>query len=187
MESKTGAFGLANAFKDFIINNLKTAEVMYPVVDGERFEVRCNKFKHVGESTVWYDLYNSADGGIKRLAHTKTVSVPDLDRFKRYWVTGLIHNLDSQVADYVTGKCYDKYQWVLDIHDAYLINPEAAEDVRRWYAEALEGIYERRNQILGDYFKSIGITAKATEQWQAVKAMVVPLEEPLKVREIALK
>ena len=88
------------------------------------------------------------------------------------------HNLDSQVMDKVARKTYVKYNFCIDIHDAAVISPIAAADVRRWYAEEITKIYQNREVILQDYFKSIGITAASQEAWEAVKASVVPLEDP---------
>lgn len=80
----------------------------------------------------------------------------------------------------------DKYNWGIDIHDAFLVSPEAAADVRAWYAEELQGIFNRRQAILTNYFTSIGITGEAQAAWSRLKDLVTPLDS-LTVNPLALK
>lgn len=185
-ELATGALGLANAFKEFIINNVKPQAEMTVKIWNETFTIECNRFKQVGERTTSYDLYDSVSGKIKRIHHTTTKSEPDLEQFRRYFVTLLIHNLDSQTADTVIGKTIENFLWGMDLHDAFIVNPEAASDVRQWYADMLTKIYENRSQILADYFLSIGIGAEAQGQWNKIKEMVQPIES-FKANLMALK
>ena len=70
----------------------------------------------------------------------------------------------------------DKYGYCIDIHDAFIVSPVAAADVRKWYAEYIDYIYDNRNSILENYFKSIGIGASAMDEWEALKAKIVPVE-----------
>ena len=176
-ELASGALGLANQFKEFIISNVKPKEQMTVKINGEEFTIECNRFRNVGEKTARYDIYDSITKSIRRVAHTTTRRVADLDQFRRYFVTLLIHNLDSQVADKVMQKVMEKYGWGKDIHDAFIVNPESAEDVRRWYSEELTAIYNNRQTILSEYFQSIGIGGEAQTQWSRVKAMVQPIKE----------
>lgn len=185
-ELATGALGVANQFKEFIINNVKPSEKMTVRIHKEEFEIECNRFRNIGEETTQYDIFDTKDAAIKRITHTNTTKVPDLDQFRRYFVTLLIHNLDSQVADTVIGKIMAKYEWGIDIHDAFVINPEAAEDTRTWYAQELTKIYDNRKEILVNYFTSIGIGAEAQGQWATLKTMIQPTEE-FKVSPMALK
>ena len=80
----------------------------------------------------------------------------------------------------------EKYGWGIDIHDAFLVSPEAANDVRTWYAEALTEIYNNRETILSNYFVSIGIGAESQGDWERVKRMVKPLQS-FQCRKMALK
>ncbi|AGM47103.1 hypothetical protein AD45P4_00240 [Alteromonas phage vB_AmaP_AD45-P4] len=96
-------------------------------------------------------------------------------------------NLDSQVADTVIGKVYNKYGWGIPIHDAFIISPAAAADARKWYAEELTKIYEDRQLILNNYFKSIGITSAAQQQWKDLVSKIHPLEGDINVNHMALK
>lgn len=81
----------------------------------------------------------------------------------------------------------DKYNWGIDIHDAFIVNPEAAYDVRKWYAEELNNIHANRKEILFNYFKSIGITQESQVQWERVLSKVVPFEGTLNCSHMALK
>ena len=186
-ELASGPLGLADQFKEFIINNCTPTAVMQLHVFDEQFTVECNRYRNVGEQTLRYDIYDTETRSIRRIHHTTTKRVPDLQQFRRYFVTGLIHNLDSQVANEVIGKVVAKYGWGMDIHDAFIVNPEAAEDTRLWYAEALESIHANRATILTNYFRSIGIGAEAQGQWNKIKSMVVEHNEPFKCNPMALK
>ena len=184
-EENNGAFGLANMFKDFIIKHVKTKEVMNVVIGDDSFEITCNKWKKLGDHREWY-VFPTATGE-KMVPHYATKLLPDLEAFKRYFVTLLIHNLDSQVANAVAAKVYDKYQWIIPIHDAFIVPPQAAEDVRYWYAEEITKIYRNRKSILADYFTSIGIDGSAQADWEAIIAKVVPVAEDFTCSKYVLK
>lgn len=185
-ELSNGALGLANQFKEFIINYVKPTETMTVVIDGQEFRIECNRFRNIGEETKAFDIFDTETNTIRRIHHTSTKAVPDLEQFRRYFVTLLIHHLDSKVADIVIDKCMDKYGWGIDIHDAFVVNPEAAEDVRAWYCEELTKIYNNRTQILADYFESIGIGPEARTAWEEVRARVQPVTD-FKAQPMALK
>lgn len=186
-ELKNGAMGMADRMKEFIISNCNMRPEMRVHVGKDKFTIKCNRYKRVGELTMAYDLFDTESGAVRRVHHTKTKAVPDLDRFALYTVTLLIHGLDSQIADYVAGKVADKYNWVLDIHDAFIISPIAAADCRKWYAEAMTTLFVQRKAILANYFRSIGIPASALPQWEALVASAVPLEEGWHCRPHVLK
>ena len=176
-ELQTGAYGVANDFKEFIIRNVKPTENMTPCVYEDTFEVKCNRYRNVGEYVVPYDIFDSQSKLIKRIKHVHTSKVADLEQFRKYWVTGLVHSLDSQVLNYVMEKVMEKYGWGIDIHDAILVSPEAAEDVRNWYAEELQVIYDNRKAILTNFFNSIGIrSSEAMNEWDKLMSKVVPVE-----------
>ena len=186
-EMADGPFGLANLLKEFIINNSSPKTEMRVQIGEEKFDISCNRYRNVGEKTKAYKAWDSIDRKYNIVLHTDTKKVPDLKQFKRYFMTLLVHNLDSQVADEVIGKVMDKYGWGIPIHDAFLVSPAAAADVRKWYAEELTKIYENREEILRNYFKSIGITGAAIEQWETLKSKIVPLEGEFKASPMALK
>lgn len=84
-------------------------------------------------------------------------------------------------------KVKEKHGWTIPIHDAFLISPAAAADTRKWYAEELQTIFANRKQILAGYFKSIGITSAAKEQWDKLMERVDKFEGDLVVNPMALK
>lgn len=86
----SGAIGLADTFKNFVINNCNPKPEMDVVIFGEEFTIKCNHYKRVGDVHAQYDLYDSSTQRIRRVTHTKTRMVPDLERFKRYFQTLLI-------------------------------------------------------------------------------------------------
>lgn len=176
-ELQHGAFGVANDLKDFIINNCQPQENMTVTIGDEVFDITCNHYKNVGERMQTYELYNSSTDTYETIQHMKTVKQADLVSFRRYFMTLLIHNLDSQVANYVTEQVMNKYGWCLDIHDAWIVSPQAALDVRQWYAEKLQWVYDNRKDILINYFRSIGITAKAKTEWDKLMDKVVPVTD----------
>ena len=186
-ELSNGAFGLANQFKEFLINNVKPQATMQVQIHNEFIDIECNRHKHIGEETIAYDIYDSITDSIRTINHTTTKSVPDLEQFRRFFVTLLVHNIDSQAANYVAEKCYDKYGFVIDIHDAFIVSPMAAHDVRQWYKEKLLDVYTNRETILANFFKSIGIGAEAQMQWNTIKSMIQPITEPFNPTDMALK
>ena len=186
-ELRNGALGLANDLKDFIITYVKPSEAMDVHIGDDNFTIFCNRFKRIGETTCKYDIYDTQTKRIRRIHHTKTKTVADLDQFRRYFVTLLIHNLDGQVASHVAGKVMEKYDWCIDIHDAFIVSPEAAVDVRKWYSEAINNIYNNRKSILQNYFRSIGIGAEAMQAWRELQSKVVSVDEPFQCSPMVLK
>jgi hypothetical protein len=186
-EMADGPFGVANLLKEFIINNCNPQTTMKVQIANEQFDVTCNRFRNVGKKAKAYKIWDTLDQKYNIVIHTDTEKVPDLVQFRRYFITLLIHNLDSQVADSVIGQVMAKYGWGISIHDAFIVSPAAAADTRKWYAEELEGIQKNRKQILENYFKSIGITAASADQWNTLQAKVVPFEGEFKANAMALK
>lgn len=180
-EMKEGAFGLANLFKEFIINNCNPKAVMEVEIWNDKFEISCNRFRNVGEKTRAYKIWDSIDKQYKVVLHTDTKKVPDLEQFKRYFVTLLVHNIDSQIMDKLVGKVMDKYGWAVPIHDAIICSPAAAADVRTWYGESLQDLHANRKEVLTKFFKSIGITAAAKEQWDTLRNKVEEMEGDLEI------
>lgn len=186
-ELSTGALGLANAFKDFLITNVKPQPTMQVRIADEVFTIECNRYRNVGEETKLYNIYDTESASIRTIHHTTTKKVPDLDQFRRYFMTLLIHNLDSQAGDSVMTKVMAKYGWGIDIHDAFIVNPEAAEDVRDWYSAELTNIHANRKTILANYFQSIGIGPEAQSKWNKVQDMVHQYTADFVCQRMALK
>lgn len=185
-ELSEGSLGVANLFKEFIVNNVKPQATMLVKIADQEFTIECNRFRNVGEKTTTYEIYDSITDSVRRIHHTDTVKVPDLEQFRRFHVTLLIHSLDGLVADRVVKATIERYGFCLDIHDAFLVHPRSANFVRAQYAKQMQYIYDNRKQILSDYFKSIGIGAEAQLQWEQLMAKVVPVTN-FKARHTALK
>ena len=65
--------------------------------------------------------------------------------------------------------------WIIPIHDAFIINPCDAYSVKTQYAEEITAIYYRRKEILSNYFASIGIDSKSATAWKEVKDRIQPI------------
>lgn len=173
-ETTKGRLALMNSFKDFIINNVQPKETMTVRIKDESFTIKCNRYRNVGDRHIDYILYDSASEDLRQITHTKTHCEPDLDSFRRYFVTLLIHNLDSQIAD----KLCSKLSWVIDIHDAFIISPCEVAMCKAEFGVLLKEIYDRRNEILSEYFTSINIEpAIIAHEWHKVKVNVVPIKK----------
>jgi len=194
-ELQNGELALAKAFKDFVINNCNPAAVMHLEVDNEVITTNCNHFFNKGETTVAYDLYDTATNSIKLIKHTDTIKIPDLERFRKYMVTGIIHRVDNQVEDNTVREVIEKYGWALPIHDATILCCEAADFCRDIYCNganenqpSLKHTYVNRKAILSNYFHSIGIPATAIVKWnQEVASKVLPVAEDFELNPMVLK
>jgi hypothetical protein len=118
---------------------------------------------NVGEYTKKYPLYDTKSKTIVSINHTHTKQVPDLEAFKRYFVTLLVHNRDSKIADNV---CLN-IDWILPLYDAFIVMPDEALATRREYAKELKNLYDTRISTLDNYFNSIGIphTVGTHKEW----------------------
>ena len=119
----------------------------------EEFEIECNRFKWEETVEVTYMVYDSQNNGKLRKVTRNLNRVPDVNQFKRYFVTCLVHNLDSQVANYICNNT----DWVLPNHDSFTVHPNDASHVRKLYTDMMMEIYKNRKKILKDYLNSIGI------------------------------
>ena len=193
-ELNEGEFAVAVAFKDFLINNAQMQPEMDLVVNGQVTHTYCNRFHNVGESTTKYDIFDSATQRIRRIHNTQTKRVPDLQSFRRYGPTGLIHALDGQVEDNTVDHVIDEYGFAIDVHDAIILCCESADYARDVYANgttptepSLKQIHTNRKSILQDYIRSLNIPASAMPEFQAVMAQVEPLTTELNVNPLVLK
>ena len=194
-EMESGEIAVAIAFKDFLINNAQMRPVMELNVLGNKVTTYCNRFHNVGESTFIFDIYDTYTNSVRRIHNTETKRVEDLKSFKRYSVTGLIHGVDGNVMDNSTDAVIDIYGWVIPIHDAMVLCCEAADYARHVYANgrtpnepSLKYVHTNRNQILSDYFTSLGIPASKLADWNnTVKPLIHPLQGELVINPLVLK
>lgn len=156
---KGGIFYNANNFKDFIIKNVALKEEMTVKIWNDTFIIYCNKFNWSVTTPVTYSIYTTAQRICKPIIK-EVALVPDLEQYKRYFVTLLIHNLDSQIANSV---CMKLNGWVLPNHDSFTMHPNSAKEVCVHYTDRLSNIYQCRKQILSEFFTSTGITTEYKE------------------------
>jgi hypothetical protein len=182
-EIRSGALSVADKFKSFIINNVQPQPSMTVKIWNEEFVVECNRFKNVGDFTQRYNIYSSKDDIVTTIYHTHTRQEPDLGQFKRYFVTLLVHNLDSQLADRISARV----DWIIPIHDAFIVHPNDADIVVDTYCRGLEEIFAQRDSILSNYFSSIGIDSKASVEWTELKSKCVPVNKVFLAQASALK
>ena len=84
-----GTFSYANHFKNFIINEVKPQEYMHINIWNDSFYIECNRFKWEETIEKVYSIYSSGQGLFKPVTR-KVALVPDVNQFKRYFVTLLI-------------------------------------------------------------------------------------------------
>lgn len=151
-DMSVGRFANACRFKDFIINNVQPQAKMHVNIFGEKFYIECNRFKWEETTKIDYYIYTSQQGLLKKVTRRFNLT-PDPKQFKRYFVTLLVHNLDSQVANEIA----KELDWILPNHDSFTIHPNDVEKVRRIYMECMKTIHKNRKEILKAFFDSIGI------------------------------
>ena len=179
-------FNLFNMFKEFIIRNVQPKAKMRISIKTEIFNIFCNRFTRVGEKHIARRLFDSESNSFQTLINTETKEIPNLKRFKRYFVTLLIHNLDSQIADYISDIVGD-IGFIIPIHDAFIVSPSHARLVKDLYARKLKEINYGRSQILTNYFNCCGIKSKkAMLQWQKLIKHITPVSD-FQVSDLALK
>lgn len=184
-EMLKGPFGLINDFKDIIINNVKPASKMRVKVFKESFDVYCNKYLSRGDHAYKYKVWDSKDEQYNVVEHWTTQKIPDLEAFKRYFMTLPIHNLDSQGENLLCEKVIEKYGWAIPIHDATILSPRAVVDARQWNCDWMAKVYFNRKTILKDYCNSVGIPYDMIKELVANK--VQSLEEPFNPNPMVLK
>ncbi len=96
-EIHNGDMAVANEFKEFIISNVNPGEEMQVKVWNDTFTIRCNKFKKEADYVVKYEAFDTKTGRHLAIFHTHTHKVPDLDQFKRFFVTLLVFNTWTRI------------------------------------------------------------------------------------------
>jgi len=162
----SGEFGVVKRFKDAIIKNTSIDTPKYIVNGwGEQYEVYVNKFVPAGADLHVYEVFDEKKKIVKKFHLHKVLEVPDYERFKLFTATGLVHNLDSKIADNV---CLNIGSNVIAIHDAFLTLPSKALHIKKAYADNLTKLYKNRTAVLTDYRESIGaVGEKADKDFEA--------------------
>jgi len=158
-EAKNGVFKNAMNFGDFILDNVVPKETMELKIGRETITVDCNRFDIVGEHTIKYYTYTS-DKEIVSFCNTSIKKVPNLKQFKRFFITALIHNLDSQLINYIM-----KHVNGISIHDAIVLSGNQVEEAKQKAVNFMEYIYDNRKEILHNYFTSIGISDTKSKEF----------------------
>lgn len=177
-----GPYAIANKFKEFIVENVNPKPEMEVTVWNEKFTIYCNRYTQRGEVPKRYDVYNSNKEMVQTIYHTKTVEEPNLEAFKRYFVTLLVHGIDSQVMDRIA----QSISWTIPIFDAVITHPSDAMMVEHIFISCMKEIHSDRKEVLSKYFKSIGITSSAAMHWKKVVDLITPITE-FKPSTISLK
>ncbi len=170
-ELSSGRFKLANMFKNYIIKNVQVDSSMKVTVWEDTFEIRPNRYRNVGEYVKQYNVYSSSEDRVITIRHTHTKRVPDLEQFKLYFPTLLVHGIDSQIANAVS--LY--LDWCIDIHDAFLVHPTDASKVKVAVKLQLNKLHKNRDEILSNFFRSTGINNKY--EWTEIRKATVVNKE----------
>ena len=149
-EMLSGRFSKAIDFRDFIITNCNPKPTMNIHICDDIFTIECNKYKWQEKCKEEYFIYSQ--GKMKKIIR-EVERIPDLKRFKTYFLTLLCHNLDSQVANYIG----NSMTFVLPNHDSFILNPNDTNLCKLLYVKYMTYIYKNRKEILKDYLKCIGI------------------------------
>ena len=188
-EFNRGAFSVIKAFKDAVIKESDVITPTYRVKAwNEEYTVEVNKFKAVGSETKMYMIWNPAKKRTKTFFMHNPIRVPDYKAFKTYFATGLVHNLDSKVADNTCISIQAQNKEVIAIHDAFLVLPSTALVARKAYAQQLNELHANRVEVLNSYRISIGaVGPKADKAFNKMEALVEPFIGELKAEISALK
>ena len=156
-EFSQGAFSITKMFKNAIISNYSNHAPSIKIkIFNDEFVVHCNKFKTVDSTINITTAYDSDKRKYSTAITRKPIRIPDYSRFKLFWATCLIHNLDSQSMDNIAIAIDE---WMLTIHDAVIALPGTCGKVRKQYSHELKAVNENRRTIIRDFRNSIGATS----------------------------
>lgn len=182
-----GYFAKADKLKSLLITGVTPAPKMNVKIGEDEFSIYCNKFKSVGAVPERFTLLDTDSKSLVEITRAKPLQEVDLEGFRRYFPTLLIHCLDSQIASNVAGKAFESSGFCIPIHDAFLVHPELAPKVRGWYATEMGKIYKAREKILTSFFKSINLNQNGYKQMNELLKLVEPLPTGWKCRHEILK
>jgi len=171
---KMNKFKLPSILRDIHIKYSNIAKPEFKVnIWGEEFTVEVNKFKPVGADVKAYSAFSN--GKVETFVIHEPRRIPDYEKFRYYLHTLLVHNVDSQIANYVCAN-----EDTISIHDAFLCIPGSS--VRKLYTEKLAQLRIVGKDVLREYWKSINIDAvkvamKVVELWKSVEKCELEIEE----------
>ena len=148
--------------KNHILENMAMPQPEMNVNIGtESFTVHCTRFvpsRRVEFVRVYKPINDKI--GVDIPIRVPNLKEPDLESFKRFFPSCLIHNLDSQVANQICRRL----DWVIPNHDAWIISPNDGLKLRLWYVSLLHRkVYAQRHSILARYLASIGCKGKIND------------------------
>ncbi len=170
-EFRNGAFAVTKAFKDCVIDGYSNhAPAIQIQIADDTFNVECNKFKVAGSTRIFTTAWDSDLKRMRTAVTHEPIRIPDYDRFKLFWATCLIHNLDSQdsnsIALEISTELVDHESlsnWIITIHDAALTLPGTCRVVRNKYAKRLKRVNTNRDEIISNFRASIGATSMKSD------------------------
>ena len=184
-EFSKGAFGVIKSFKDFLIqhSNVLTPTIQMDIWD-DLFEVEVNKFKPAGAELNAYTIWDTQSNRPVTFLNHEPILVPNYERFRLYFPTGLVHNLDSQLMNKTLLMLGD--EWAIAIHDAILCMP--GSKARQCYVSVLEELRKHSHTILRKYKESIGATSLSAEiAWAKLLEITEQCPADIPFSESALK
>lgn len=146
-----GRFKNVLKFREYIIGNVVPHPKMHVKIWEEEFDIYCNRFKWGVTIPVKYQFLTG--NNMAKTVIKETAMVYDTNAFKTYFATLLLHNLDSQIANYVC----EHLDWVIPIHDDFITDPNSLTTVRNLYVNKLRDLYVNRHTVMEEYCQSIGI------------------------------
>ena len=159
-EFNNGTFSIIKDFKNLLIKHGNVETPTYEVQGwDEVYTVEVNKFKAVGATLNAHVVWDTTSKKDKVFFLHEPIRVPDYDRFKLFFATGKVHNLDSKLMDNVEMELAEAGEWAITIHDAVLCLPGTIADES--YNSNIEKLSKVGRELLVNYMKSIGATAPA--------------------------
>jgi hypothetical protein len=175
-EMRKGKFSVANRLKDIIIDHCHPEEFQEVNVRGHNHVVECNKHQRVLETTKQHIVYDSVKDQFSAIEHSTTVAIPDLNKFRTYFMTGLIHSVDSSVLDYI---CLHM-DWILPIHDAGIVSWSGATKMRKLALREMQDLRREGRSIIEYYLESINIDDKGWAKYLQLLNDVDELNKDMK-------
>ncbi len=183
-EQVHGKFAIANIFKDIILDHCQPEKTMVLHSGTERYRVECNRHNNIGTTSTQYNIYDSEQDRLVIVKHTSTHKVPDIKNFNRFFPTGLVHNIDSQIMDNIC----KVLSWVIPIHDAGLVRWCEAKDMRDTAVVEMKKVKDQGKVIVENYLKSINLDNKGWAKYaDLLKLIASKKKAPMVISRYLLK
>ena len=158
-----GFYKAADTFKDYIIKSSKVHPAEFPSlyskrivqIFNEKLALVCNKVQEDMFASFNVPLfcgYNKFGKAETKMYTFSRAVYPNTSGMERVFVTLLIHNLDSQIANAVCLKMSNyKDVVIVPVHDAFITDPNYCTVIKETYRDELFKIYKNRKEILSKY------------------------------------